>query len=91
MLPPFMPTREPADQRPGVDDPLVLVRVTIDGVRWQEVFEGTDPALSHRPPEPAASLFPNLYLMGTERGAFIGAPGHGIIAASGPAYVSLPG
>jgi hypothetical protein len=75
----------------GVDAPLVLV--TIDGVRWQEVFGGTDPVLAPpaTPRLPAASLVPHLYKLGYERGAFIGAPGQGTISASGPNYVSLPG
>jgi hypothetical protein len=60
-------------------------------VRWQEIFEGTDPTLSKTPRVPAALLVPNLYLLGSERGAFIGAPGHGVAAATGPEYVSLPG
>lgn len=72
----------------GVDAPVVLV--TIDGVRWQEVFGGTDSA---RVPSAmnGAALLPRLYRLGTQRGAFVGAPGHGTISASGPNYVSLPG
>lgn len=73
----------------GVDAPVVLV--TIDGVRWQEIFAGTDSSKSKEPVVPAPSLVPNLYKLGGERGAFIGAPGRGTIAASGPNYVSLPG
>lgn len=73
----------------GVDAPVVLV--AIDGVRWQEVFLGTDRALSSSPPIPAAAIFKNLHALGHERGAFVGAPGHGTISASGPNYVSLPG
>lgn len=73
----------------GVDAPVVLV--TIDGVRWKEIFEGTDPARAKGPPVSAAALTPNLHKLGFERGAFIGAPGRGTIAASGPNYISLPG
>jgi hypothetical protein len=72
----------------GVDAPVVIV--TIDGVRWQEVFQGTDRAYSSSP-TPATSLLPNLHALGTDRGAFVGAPGRGTISASGPNYVSLPG
>lgn len=79
----------PPTEAHGVDDPVVIL--TIDGVRWQEVFEGTDPAFTARPLERATAIWPNLYKLGTHRGAFVGAPGHGTIAASGPEYVSLPG
>jgi hypothetical protein len=72
-----------------IDDPVVIV--TIDGVRWKEVFEGTDPRFSSGPPVSAATIAPNLHKLGLERGAFVGAPGHGMIAASGPNYISLPG
>jgi hypothetical protein len=73
----------------GVDTPVVLI--TIDGVRWKEIFEGTDPAFSKAPWVPAATITPNLHKLGSERGAFVGAPGRGTIAASGPNYISLPG
>jgi hypothetical protein len=72
----------------GVDTPLVIV--TLDGVRWQEVFGGTDPMLS-RAALDARALAPTLHRLGSERGAFVGAPGYGTVAASGPNYVSLPG
>src|SRR5262245_26856358 len=64
---------------PLADDPVVLL--TIDGVRWQEIFEGTDSELWASPKIPAAELVPNLYRLGTERGAFIGAPSFGVIRA----------
>jgi len=70
-------------------EPVLIV--TLDGVRWQEVFGGTDPALTTRPHLSGPELFPNLYAFATTRGAFVGAPGHGVIAATGPDYVSLPG
>lgn len=73
----------------GVDAPIVIV--TVDGVRWQEIFEGTEAARSPGYVVPASELVPNLYKLGLERGAFVGAPGRGIIAASGPNYISLPG
>jgi hypothetical protein len=82
----------PADEEVGgrgVDAPVVIVAV--DGVRWQEVFVGTDTSLSSSPPMPAAAIFKNLHAFASERGAFVGAPGHGVISASGPNYVSLPG
>jgi hypothetical protein len=71
----------------GVDSPLVIV--TIDGVRWQEVFGGTNPTWHRRLTAP--SLLPHLYRLGFDRGAFVGMPGYGTISASGPNFVSLPG
>jgi hypothetical protein len=73
----------------GVDAPVVIV--TVDGVRWQEVFEGSDRTLSRSAYVPPRSIFKHLYELGSRRGAFIGAPGQGTIAASGPNYLSLPG
>src|SRR5262245_31784203 len=55
----------------GVDSPLVIV--TIDGVRWQEVFNGSDPGLAPGAKTPAEVITPNLHKLGSERGAFIGA------------------
>ena len=51
----------------SVTSPVVLV--TIDGVRWQEVFEGTDTGLSHAPFRPSRRLVPNLDRLMRERGA----------------------
>lgn len=72
--------------------------VTLDGVRWHEVFEGVDARLaaSHglSPSEvvSAAELMPNLHRIIATHGAALGAPGHGAtIDASGPNFVSLPG
>lgn len=73
----------------GVDAPVVIV--TIDGVRWQEVFHGSDRKLSTSGHVEAASIFRHLHELGKSRGAFVGAPGQGTIAASGPNYLSLPG
>ncbi len=78
---------------PGVGDPVIIV--TIDGVRWQEIFDGTDPSRSASAPrarkEDASHLVPRLYALGTKRGAFVGAPGFGTISATGPQFISLPG
>ena len=75
-----------------------VVLVVLDGVRWQDVFEGVDPELARRHGVPAAevvpasALVPNLYRLAETRGAMIGAPGQGApINATGPNYVSLPG
>jgi Metalloenzyme superfamily len=80
------------------DPAIAVVIVTLDGVRWNEVFEGVDPALAkaHGMSESdvvsAAELMPNLHAMIDSRGVALGAPGHGAaIRASGPNFVSLPG
>jgi hypothetical protein len=67
-----------------------VVVVTLDGVRWQEVFDGSDPRWSDRAIA-ARALMPNLHRLATERGSAVGAPGYGRISASGPHFVSLPG
>jgi hypothetical protein len=77
------------------DTSVPVILVVLDGVRWQEVFSGVDPTLAatHRagPVCDARTLLPSLYAALDARGAAIGAPGHGLIAASGPNFVSLPG
>ncbi|HTB76964.1 MAG TPA: alkaline phosphatase family protein [Polyangiaceae bacterium] len=77
------------------DATIPVVLVVLDGVRWQEVFGGVDPTLaaSHRagPVVGARSLLPSLYAALDARGAAFGAPGYGVISASGPNFVSLPG
>lgn len=82
------------DNRP----PLAIVLVTLDGVRWREIFEGVDPVLAKERGVPddavvsAAELMPNLHAIIATHGAALGAPGHGAeISASGPNFVSLPG
>ena len=74
-----------------------VVLVAIDGVRWQDVFEGVDGRLAslHYVPEServsAEALVPNITrLMG--EGAALGAPSMGPpITASGPDFLSMPG
>lgn len=73
----------------GGGAPVVIV--AIDGVRWQEIFQGTDEALSGADVVPASAIVPNLHAIANRRGAFVGVPGYGSISASGPNYVSLPG
>ncbi len=76
----------------------VVVVIVVDGVRWQDVFEGVDPALAREKRLPiservaAEQLMPNLHEIIATRGGAIGAPAHGEpIVASGPNFVSLPG
>lgn len=65
--------------------------VVIDGIRWQEVFRGSDPRLGATRVA-AEELVPNLWRLTRDGGAVLGAPGHGAeIRASGPGYKSMPG
>jgi len=97
--------RPPAAERPpsvapdaldAGDDNVILV--TIDGVRWQEIFTGADPALADAAALPggerrtARALTPNLHRLFFDDGVVLGDPrlGHPFVA-SGPNYVSLPG
>ncbi len=91
---------ERASQKPsGAPAPdVAVVIVTIDGVRWHEVFEGVDARLAESHGLPltgvvgAADLTPSLHRIVATHGAALGAPGHGApINASGPNFVSLPG
>ena len=74
-----------------------VVVIAIDGVRWQDVFLGVDAKLARarglRSSEVvgAAELMPNLHALIATRGAALGAPGRGSMAASGPNFVSTPG
>jgi hypothetical protein len=82
------------DGPPRVAPDAAVVLVTLDGVRWQDVFVGADPKLARAagvPAPAAAALMPHLDALVAERGVALGAPGHGAVAASGPSYVSLPG
>jgi len=90
-------TRASASSRSSLPAVAVVV-VTLDGVRWHEVFEGVDPrlaashGLSASEVVGAAQLTPNLHRIVATHGAALGAPGHGAaISASGPNFVSLPG
>ncbi|MBS2013190.1 MAG: alkaline phosphatase family protein [Deltaproteobacteria bacterium] len=65
----------------GPADPVVLV--VVDGVRWQEIFDGPGSRV-------AATRMPNLHRLATERGAAIGGADGPAISASGPNFVSLP-
>jgi hypothetical protein len=64
----------------------------LDGVRWQEVFVGTDDtrARGKVASSSAPRLWPNVYRKLAERGVALGG-GDVAISASGPDFVSLPG
>jgi hypothetical protein len=75
-----------------------VVLVVLDGVRWQEIFEGVDPEIARRQRLTqdevvgASALMPTLHDVLIAHGVAVGAPGHGPeMRASGPNYVSLPG
>jgi len=74
-----------------------VVIVTIDGVRWQEVFGGIDAPRARDAGMSACDILaggeltPNLHRHFAAGGVVIGAPGYGEIVASGPNFVSLPG
>lgn len=75
-----------------------VVLVVLDGVRWQEIFQGVDPVLAKaaglRPEEvvDARHLMPVLHDRLEAHGVAVGAPGYGPeMRATGPNYVSLPG
>lgn len=75
-----------------------VIVLVLDGVRYQDVFNGVDARLARRSGMSrdalvdARSLLPQLYRLRTELGAAIGAPGVGqAMHASGPVFKSLPG
>jgi hypothetical protein len=92
------PEREIAPPAPAVALPPAdrLVLITLDGVRWQEIFGGVDPALArqYRLPEravvDAATLSPNLH-RAMETGIALGGPEGEPMVATGPNFASLPG
>jgi hypothetical protein len=86
-----LPPAEQASREPAPQSTMTVL-LTLDGVRWQEVFGGTDPARSSRATQlNARQLMPKLHKLIHRGGAAVGAPGHGELRASGPNFVSLPG
>src|SRR5262245_25258591 len=66
-----------------------VVLVTIDGVRWQEIFQGIDPELGARARLPRSrmdsrELVPNLYKHFIDGGTVLGPNDGEGIAAAGP-------
>ena len=90
----IQPPLLPVVSEPAVDS---VVLVTLDGVRWQEIFLGADPALAdaaglprgeHRTPR---GLTPALHRLFFDQGTVLGDPRLGErFLASGPHFVSLP-
>jgi hypothetical protein len=67
--------------------------VTIDGARWQDVFEGSNPAFSGAPAIPPEQLMPRTLALAATRGVALGAtrPGCSVVRTAGGTNVSLPG
>jgi len=70
-----------------------VVIVTVDGVRWQDVFEGSDPALGGEPRLSRETLMPRTHQLVATRGVALGATrdGCGTVHTAGLSNVSLPG
>lgn len=70
-----------------------VVLITVDGVRWQDVFEGSDPSFSGAPALPPEVLMPRAHHLITTRGVALGATrdGCGTVHTAGASNVSLPG
>jgi hypothetical protein len=95
------PATERADEERAES---AVILVVLDGVRWQEVFDGADRAFARQRRanqfawDNPRDLMPNLYRLidgapaNGSNGIAIGAPGHGAeISATGPQFISLPG
>lgn len=93
----LVPTLPPPAPVEPAQATLRVIQITLDGARWQEVFTGVDPGLARAaglsPAEvvPADALLPEIYRNVVARGVALGAPGRGVVEASGPVFVSLPG
>lgn len=94
------PVEEPSPQGGSAPAPQTraVILVTVDGVRWQEVFGGTDAEQVKlgRVPEAevatsGAALMPNFHARFVENGVVLGAPGVGQPVQAAPAAMSLPG
>jgi len=70
-----------------------VVLITIDGARWQDVFEGSNPELSGSPSIPPAQLMPRTLALAASRGIALGATRAGCakVRTAGGSNVSLPG
>jgi hypothetical protein len=81
--------------QPSPRGELHVVLLALDGVRYREIFDGTDLVLvrSQRLPaeqhQTARELMPNLHALIDGQGAALGSAS--MLSASGPNFVSLPG
>jgi len=70
--------------------PQNVILVTLDGVRWQEVFHGSDPTLNKE--TPSEPLFESLWKNWVPEGVIFGDADHGTrMTVANPSRVSLPG
>lgn len=86
----------PAVMPPEAERPELVVLVTLDGVRWQEVFDGVDRVLAARSPsgpiQDARSLLPNIYKLFVDGGVALGHPdAKGSFCTANPHHTSLAG
>jgi hypothetical protein len=72
-----------------VENSPKIVLVTIDGVRWQEMFEGTDLKLHKGRPLSSREILPNVYHYFVDEGSAFGKDS--LVSATGKIYISLPG
>lgn len=86
------------ESAPSRGERLTVVIVAIDGVRWQDIFEGVDPALAKqfgldsKEIVSADALTPHLHELARSSGVLLGGPrSRGHVRASGPNFLSLPG
>jgi hypothetical protein len=70
-----------------------VVLVTVDGMRWQDYFEGSDATRGPVPPLPPEAMMPRTHALARTRGVAFGAtmPGCGVARTASGANMSLPG
>ncbi len=70
-----------------------VVLITIDGARWQDVFQGSDPGFSGAPSIPPEQIMPRAHALVATRGVALGAPidGCATVHTAGASNMSLPG
>ena len=92
---PLPPPPSPHHEKNRAPSNIVVV-MTWDGVRWQEILNGIDPVLERRLSTPAhenrspEALLPNLYALANTDGVLLGGDEAPIFASSS-STVSLPG
>jgi hypothetical protein len=69
------------------EDPNVIL-ITLDGVRWSEVFEGTDPELTEAPREPIMNHLTGELAL---EGMLLGDRENSWVTVANPVNMSLPG
>lgn len=65
-----------------------VILVTMDGVRWDEIFKGSDPTYSHAPSE---NLIPNLTGPLSKEGVLLGDELTSTVSVENQTNISLPG